>query len=309
LNEPILIVEKVVKKYGEKIVLKDISFSTEKGSIYSLLGPNGAGKTTLLSIIAGVLEPTSGRVLVKGMDPRESKIRRIIGYCPQEPALYEELTGYENMMFYARIYDINEDFARKRINEMLQLVGLENESKRLVRKYSGGMKKRLSLAIALLPDPGILVLDEPTTGMDPSVRRVIWDLIVKLKKEGKTILLATHYMEEADILSDRVAIMNEGRIIAEGTPEELKTKYGPKSVIEIQLHEKIGEALKILNRFSNTVYSQENIIKIHTNDPDRIVPQIVASLYDHGIKLYSLRVLKPSLEDVFLKLTGRRLTE
>ncbi len=310
LEQYILVVENLVKRYGDKVALKGVSFRVEKGIVYSLLGPNGAGKTTLLSIIAGILNPTSGRVLVKGGDPRDPKARLHIGYCPQEHGLTELLTGRDNMMFYARLYGYSESEARKRVNELLDLVGLTDYADKPVAKYSGGMKKRLSLAITLLHDPDLLILDEPTTGMDPGMRRSVWDIILGLRKEGKTILLATHYMEEADYLSDRVAIMNEGEIVAEGSPEELKQKYGPKSVVELELYmPPKPSTIEDLGRFSDTIYLENNTIKVHTQDPDSIIPKLVDTLYSGGLSLKALRIAKPTLEDVFLKLTGRRLGE
>ncbi|WFO75472.1 ABC transporter ATP-binding protein [Desulfurococcaceae archaeon MEX13E-LK6-19] len=308
MPNPILVVDNIVKKYNDKIVLENVSFSVEENTIYSLLGPNGAGKTTLLSIITGIVLPTSGEVKIYGRDPKDPDTRRIIGYCPQEPAVYEELTGYENLLFYARLYGIDESSAKQRIHELLETFGLKEHSNKLVGKYSGGMKKRLSLAIALLPDPKILILDEPTTGMDPGIRRETWDLILDLKKKGKTIILATHYMEEADILSDKVAIINEGKIIVEGAPEELKKKYGPKSVISIELETPATkEVVEAAKTFSPNIYTEDNILKIPTDEPDELVPKITSLFYEKKIKFRALRITKPTLEDVFLKLTGRRL--
>ncbi len=306
----IVVVEELVKRYGDKEALKGVSFRVEKGIVYSLLGPNGAGKTTLLNIIAGILNPTSGRVLVKGRDPRDPETRLHIGFCPQEHGLTELLTGYDNMMFFARLYGYSEREARKRVKELLELVGLLEYANKLVAKYSGGMKKRLSLAITLLHNPDLLILDEPTTGMDPGVRRSVWDIILQLRKEGKTILLATHYMEEADYLSDKVAIMNDGSIIAEGSPEELKQKYGPKTVVELELYRTpTGKVIEELRRYSDTIYVEDSLVRVHTADPDTLVPKIVNTLYSIGFPLKALRITKPTLEDVFLKLTGRRLGE
>ena len=308
MENPILVVENIVKKYGGKTVLKGISFKVYEGMIYGLLGPNGAGKTTLLNIIAGIINPTDGKVYVNGRDPRDPKVRKYIGYCPQEPAVYEELTGIENMMFYARLYGQNERDAKKKIKELLEKVGLYEHRNKKVAKYSGGMKKRLSLAITLLLDPLLLILDEPTTGMDPGMRRDVWEIIKELRDAGKAIVLATHYMDEADILSDKVAIINEGEIIAEDSPEELKLKYGPKSVIKLELYEPLPEdVFRELMRLYGKVYRENNTIKIHVQNPDEIVPNIVATLYRYGVSLTALRVVKPTLEDVFLRLTGRRL--
>jgi len=300
----------VWKKYGDIVALRGVSITVNEGEIVSLLGPNGAGKTTLISIIVGILRPTKGRVLIYGLDPKNPKARSMIGFCPQEPALNDNLTGRENMMFYARLYGIDGIEAKKRINELLEVVGLSDDADRLVRRYSGGMKRRLSLAITLIPNPKILVLDEPTLGMDPNIRRNIWNIIKEVRKEGKSVLLATHYMEEADELSDRVYIMHEGRIIAEGTPEQLKEIYGPPSVIEIELYrtvDKIEEELR--DALGNSIIVKEKLIRAHSRAPDMDVPRVVSCIYKAGGEIKSLKVTKPTLEDVFLKLTGRRLEE
>jgi len=304
-------VESVFKKFGDKVAVNNVSFEVKRGETYSLLGPNGAGKTTLMSMIAGIVEPTKGKIEVLGGDPRERRIRAMIGYCPQEPVVYDELTGFENMMFYAGLYGLSGQEARSRCKELLELVGLMEYSKKMVRTYSGGMKKRLSFAIALIGNPALLMLDEPTTGMDPRVRRLVWELIEKLKEEGKTIILATHYMEEADVLSDRVAIMDSGRKIVEGTPEELKRKYGPKAVINIELAEPKLEVVEIIKQYASErrVVFDGNVLRVHVDDPDEVTPKVISELIRHGCKLNTLRISRPTLEDVFLKLTGRRLIE
>ncbi len=306
-----IIINDVVKKFNNRIVLSNINLKIEKGIVYSFLGPNGAGKTTLLSIIAGLLKPDHGKVLInETLEPYSIEAKKALSYCPQEPALYDKMTGLENIMFYARLYGLNDREAYRRAKELLELVGLWNEANKLVGRYSGGMKKRLNIAISLINDPEILLLDEPTTGLDPIVRRTIWGLIEKWKTEGKTIVLATHYMEEADNLSNKVAIINEGKVIVEGTPKELKEKYGPKSIVSIEVEkpspdqEKLRDALK---DFSTIVYISNNTINIHTNDPDKYVPSIVNKLYSIGYNLLSLKISKPTLEDVFIRLTGRRL--
>ncbi len=306
-----IIVNDVVKKFNNRIALNNINLKIKKGMVYSLLGPNGAGKTTLLNIIAGLLKPDHGRVLInETLEPHSIEAKKILSYCPQEPALYDKMTGLENIMFYARLYGLNDREAYRRAKELLELVGLWREANKLVGKYSGGMKKRLNIAISLINDPEILLLDEPTTGLDPIVRRTIWDLIEKLKIEGKTIVLATHYMEEADALSNKVAIINEGKVIVEGTPRELKEKYGPKSVVSIEVEKPLLEQERlrsVLKDFSTTVYISNNNINIHIDEPDKYVPSIVNKLYSIGYNLLSLKITKPTLEDVFIRLTGRRL--
>ena len=307
----VLRVEGVVKKYGDKIAVNDVSLSVQRGEIYGLLGPNGAGKTTLMSIIAGILDPTEGRVEVLGGDPHDREIRARIGYCPQESVVYDNLTGLENLMFYAGLYGLSGSRAKQKSEELIRFVGLEEYAKDLVKTYSGGMKKRLNFAIALVGDPDLILLDEPTTGMDPRVRRSVWELIERLRKAGKTIILATHYMEEADELSNRVAIMNLGRKVVEGTPEELKKKYGPKAVVSVELAKVTQDIIEYIKPYAleGRVVVEGNVLRVHVEDPDETTPKIVSELVKRGYKLNMLKIDRPTLEDVFLRLTGRRLVE
>lgn len=307
----VLRVEGVVKKYGDKIAVNDVSLSVQRGEIYGLLGPNGAGKTTLMSIIAGILDPTEGRVEVLGGDPHDREIRARIGYCPQESVVYDNLTGLENLMFYAGLYGLSGSRAKQKSEELIRFVGLEEYAKDLVKTYSGGMKKRLNFAIALVGDPDLILLDEPTTGMDPRVRRSVWELIERLRKAGKTIILATHYMEEADELSNRVAIMNLGRKVVEGTPEELKKKYGPKAVVSVELVKVTQDIVESIKPYAleGRVVVEGNVLRVHVEDPDETTPKIVSELVKRGYKLNMLKIDRPTLEDVFLRLTGRRLVE
>ena len=307
----VLRVEGVVKKYGDKIAVNNVSLSVQRGEIYGLLGPNGAGKTTLMSIIAGILDPTEGRVEVLGGDPHDREIRTRIGYCPQESVVYDNLTGLENLMFYAGLYGLSGSRAKQKSEELIRFVGLEEYAKDLVKTYSGGMKKRLNFAIALVGDPDLILLDEPTTGMDPRVRRSVWELIERLRKAGKTIILATHYMEEADELSSRVAIMNLGRKVVEGTPEELKKKYGPKAVVSVELVKVTQDIIEFIKPYAleGRVVVEGNVLRVHVEDPDEVSPKIVSELVKRGYKLNMLKIDRPTLEDVFLRLTGRRLIE
>ena len=307
----VLRVEGVVKKYGDKIAVNNVSLSVQRGEIYGLLGPNGAGKTTLMSIIAGILDPTEGRVEVLGGDPHDREIRARIGYCPQESVVYDNLTGLENLMFYAGLYGLSGSRAKQKSEELIRFVGLEEYAKDLVKTYSGGMKKRLNFAIALVGDPDLILLDEPTTGMDPRVRRSVWELIERLRKAGKTIILATHYMEEADELSSRVAIMNLGRKVVEGTPEELKKKYGPKAVVSVELVKVTQDIIEFIKPYAleGRVVVEGNVLRVHVEDPDEASPKIVSELVKRGYKLNMLKIDRPTLEDVFLRLTGRRLIE
>jgi len=308
-REAVIIVEDLVKRYGDIEAVKKVSFKVFKGEIYGLLGPNGAGKTTIFKIIAGISNPTSGRVLIFGSDPRDYRVRSKIGYCPQENITYSDLTGYENLMFYLRLYNIGGDEARRRAEHLLKMVGLWDYRNMRVRKYSGGMKSRLNIAITLAGDPDILILDEPTVGLDPNIRREIWDMINSLKEAGKTILLATHYMEEAEALCDRVGIIDNGKIIDEGAPDELKKRVGLKSILYISAVKNVGEIYNVLADLigSDKVFKEDNVIRLYLDEPYKESPKILEELFNRGYSIESFKISPPTLEDVFIKYTGRRL--
>ena len=311
MDPPILSVKNISKRYGGRIAIENICFNVFRGEVLALLGPNGAGKTTVLRIVSGIARPDNGYVRINGLDPSDPRARSLIGYCPQEPVVYDDLTGLENMLFYAGLYGLSGSEAKRRCMDLLEFVGLSDYASRLVKTYSGGMRRRLSFAIALIGDPMLLILDEPTTGMDPQARREIWAKILGIVKEGRAVIVATHYMEEAEQLANRVIIMDRGRIIAEGVPEELKTRYGPRAVILLKILDRHAEALDALRGIvsEGEILEEDGEIKIHVDDPDEAMPRIVSRLLQEGIKLEMLRVIRPTLEDVFLRLTGRRLSE
>jgi ABC-2 type transport system ATP-binding protein len=222
-------------RFGDVHAVDDVTFRVEPGEVFGLLGPNGAGKTTTIKVLTTLLKPASGSVRVFGLDAAGSSmaIRRLIGYVPQQLSIDPQLTGYENVWLFARLFDQARQGRRERIRAALSLVGLDGSADRLASTYSGGMIRRLELAQALVNRPRMLILDEPTIGLDPIARRSVWDRVLELRREfGMTVLLTTHYMEEADLLCDRVALMHLGRLGALGTPEELKTELGPGSTLE-----------------------------------------------------------------------------
>lgn len=301
----------VWKRFGDKWVLRNINIGIEDQEFYGLLGPNGAGKTTLLRIIVGVLKPTRGRVIINGIDMTEDPIRakKLIGYVPQENILDPFLTGIENLLYYAGLQGLSRSEARKRARELLEFFGLEEYVNVRVAKYSGGMKKKLSIAAGLIHDPPILILDEPTVGLDVGARRNLWGLLQKLRSTGKTIIMATHYMEEADILCDRVAIINEGEIIVEAPPSELKRKYGSLSVIEVEAYIMPKEFVEATRKLALApVIVRNNKIRIPVEDYKTILPRIVEEALRYRIGVKRIEVSEPTLEDVFIKLTGRGLT-
>lgn len=307
----ILLVEGLVKLFDSRAVLSDISWAIEMPGIYSLLGPNGAGKSTLLSILVGIVEPDRGRVLIKGLSPANPFIRRIIGYCPQEPGLVDHLSGYDNIAFYGRLYGLSGREILGRAKDLASRLGLSDRELRMrVGKYSGGMKKKLALITSMLHDPEVLILDEPTTGLDPGVRRDVWSLLIELKNSGKTVILATHNMEEAEALSNRVAIIDRGRIIAEDSPGKLKEKYGPKTVVQLKFSKELdGGALSIVEKYTSEYYTDKDMARLHLDDPQIHLPILIGELYSSGYSIVEFKLVTPTLEDVFLKLTGKRLEE
>ncbi len=297
----------VVKVYGDIRALDGVDLLIDSPMTYALLGPNGSGKTTLINIIVGITRPTRGSIIIMGSSPRDRGIRERIGFVSQKPGLYDLLSGWDNALLYAKLYGVPGDLARKRIRQLAERLGILGELDKKVGAYSGGMKAKLNLLIGLIHDPDILVLDEPTTGMDPGSRRTVWEIMREHRERGRTVLLSTHYMEEADQLADRVGIMFNGRIIAEGSPEDLKKKYGPKSVIEVEVENYEDRAVKSLMKHADRIAVGDGVIRIHTPNPDEDIPFVAETLYKNGVRIRRLQVVKPTLEDVFLKLTGRRL--
>ncbi|MBS7648243.1 MAG: ATP-binding cassette domain-containing protein [Candidatus Bathyarchaeia archaeon] len=230
-----ILTDNVTKRFEDVVAVDHVSLYVEKGELFGLLGPNGAGKTTTINILSGLLKPTSGYAIVGGYNVQKenAKVREVIGVCPQETAIYPYLTGAENIELFGNLYALDKNTLSKRKDMLLERMELTQDAKRRVEKYSGGMKRRLSLILALIHDPQIVFLDEPTIGMDPQSRRAVWDFMRELKNEGKTIFLTTHYMEEAEELCDRVGIIDHGKIIALDTPGELISKNKVKNLEEV----------------------------------------------------------------------------
>jgi len=309
----LLVVQDVSFSFGDHKVVDHVSFSVEKGKCFGLLGPNGAGKTTLSKLIMGLLQPEEGHIFISGVDVQREpkKIKPLLGVCFQESIFYGDLTGKENLEFIAALYNIPRGKVKNAVLNSLNRVLLnEEDAAKRVEHYSGGMKRRLAVAAALLNDAPLLILDEPTTGLDPQARRALWDAIEALNKEGRSILLTTHYMEEADLLSDKVAIIDNGKMMALDTPKGLKDSIG-ESVIELSCsfvkEAFIKDAQESLR--GSTVVAVEDVYKVLTNEPDEVLPEIVALGIKHEIGITSVKVSSPTLEDVFIKLTGKTLRE
>jgi ABC-2 type transport system ATP-binding protein len=235
MNESAITINNLTKKYEDKLAVDHLNLEVAKGELFGLLGPNGAGKTTAISILCGLIKPTSGSAQICGLDILRDtqKVKELIGVCIQETAIYPYLSGKENLELFGNLYGLDKKTIHQRTKLLLAKVGLENEAKRVTGKYSGGMKRRLSLALALIHDPQIAFLDEPTVAMDPQSRHAVWDFIKEQKAQGKTIILTTHYMEEAEELCDRVGVIDHGKLIALGAPKELVAKNGVKNLEEL----------------------------------------------------------------------------
>lgn len=288
------------KRFGKLLAVDDVSLEIEKGETFGLLGPNGAGKTTTINMLCGVLSPDQGEVLIGGQsDPTIASVRRQLGVCPQGLALYEELTAEENLGTFGALYGLSGSGLAKQIDEALEFAGLADRRKHRVKTYSGGMKRRLNLACALVHEPAVLICDEPTVGVDPQSRNHVFDCIESLKDKGTTLLYTTHYMEEAQRLCDRVAIMDHGKVLAHGTVEALIDSHGGKSVVRATLAEAPSSSLTVEGELAG------NTLRIETDSPF----EAVARLGREPVEIVSLRVDRPDLEKVFLNLTGRRLRD
>lgn len=306
MPEPVLRVENLVKRYGDVEAVRGVSFSVNEGEVFGLLGPNGAGKTSTIEILEGLRNADSGTAVVCGLDPAKDSdtLKHEIGAALQSTALPDKMRVMEALRLFASFYR-----RHRQPDELLKRFGLEEKRNAFYSQLSGGQKQRLALAIALINDPKVVFLDEPTAGLDPQVRREIYDIIEELKRDKKTIVLTTHYIEEAERLCDRVAIIDHGKVISQGTPQELKQASGDKTRIEVRLAQPESDAtLKNLEgvydcRALNGAYV------LHCQRPPQAIVALVKHLETQNNELVSLEIFTPSLEDVFIELTGRRLRD
>lgn len=306
-------VENLYKNYGNIRAVDGISFEVKRGEVFGLLGPNGAGKSTTISIISTLVPPTRGEIIFEGESilKNPKNIRQKLGVVPQDIALYPTLSGYENLRFWGNLYGLKGQELKQRINETANIIGLHERLKDKVEKYSGGMKRRLNIGAALLHMPDLLIMDEPTVGIDPQSRSHILDTVLKLNDRGITIIYTTHYMEEAENLCSRICIMDEGKIIASGTQQELVELVKEKTQINIKL-DSINDS--ILDSFKNIpgiidAKIDEDIIILYGENGDILLAQIIAKVSEHKNRIQSIDVKKPNLEAVFLHLTGKALRD
>jgi ABC-2 type transport system ATP-binding protein len=295
------------KRFGSTVALDDVSFQVEKGETFGLLGPNGAGKTTTIQLLCGLLRPDSGMVTLDGKtDPTLVEVRLSLGMVPQTLAIYEELSAEENLRFFGRMYGLSGRHLKERVRDCLEIAGLSQRRKERVSKYSGGMKRRLNMVCSLLHEPPLLLLDEPTVGVDPQSRNSIFDNIETMKKQGRTIIYTTHYMEEAERICDRVAILDYGKILDMDTVHNLIAKHGGPSRVEAEFEKDLSGLDKVKQLIGNKNIQLEGTkIKFETNKP----MESLAMLNRSGVSFKSLKVEMANLEDVFLNLTGRRLRD
>lgn len=304
---PAIEVKNIVKRFGNITAVNDVSFEVEEGTIFGFLGPNGAGKTTTINILCTLLSSTSGRATVSGHDCRAepAEVRKSIGIVFQDPTLDKDLTAYENLMFHAYLYDVKRSEMKGLIHDALNFVGLYDRRNDLVKKFSGGMKRRLEVARGLIHRPRVLFLDEPTLGLDPQTRASLWEFIVKLPGEHNvTVFMTTHYMEEAEVC-DRIAIIDNGRIISIGTPEELKKTIGG-DIIYIRTSDNRKAKGKIEELFHVRVSEKDSELFLTSLKGDACIPELIKAL---GETVLSVRLQRPTLNDVFLTMTGREIRD
>jgi len=306
-------VENLKKSFGDFLAVQGASFQADSGEVLSLLGPNGAGKSTTISMLSGLLAPTSGDACIMGhsviREPEAAK--RSLGVVPQDIALYPDLSARENLVFWGKMYGLRGAELKSRVDEVLEIIGLADRQKDHVGKFSGGMKRRVNIGAALLHKPAVIIMDEPTVGIDPQSRRHILDNVKELNQEGMTVLYTTHYMEEAAELSHHIAIMDQGKVIAYGTHNELIKMVGEKTRIDLGLN---TGAEKVLDAWRTTegvarIDATDGKISALVEDSNRVLPRLFETASKAGVRITSVDIQEPNLETVFLHLTGRALRD
>ena len=308
MPEPLVTARGLTKRFGDFTAVDAIDFDIPKGKAFGFLGPNGAGKTSTMKMITTVSPITEGKMTVFGIDPMVDgrSIRQRIGVVPQEDNLDLELTVSENLYVYGRYHDMRKSEINPRIDELLEFAQLTERRDSQVEPLSGGMKRRLTIARALINDPDLIILDEPTTGLDPQARHLLWDRLYRLKQEGATLIITTHYMDEAEQLCDRLVVMDQGKIVAEGSPRELIQRYAPREVVELRFHDgqKDDAVLRIEGLAARSEVLADRVL-LYTDDADATQD----GLHQRGIHPEQVLVRRSTLEDVFLRLTGRGLID
>ncbi len=308
----VLVVKNLQKRYDKFIAVHDVSFHVQRGEVYGLLGPNGAGKSSTIRVLSCLAKPDSGSVVIDGSDivQEQAKVKRTIGIVPQDFALYDDFSALENLVFFGRLYGISGRDLKIRAQELLEAVGLLERSHEAVGTFSGGMKRRINIAAGLMHKPKMLYLDEPTVGIDPQSRRKILDLVKTLNASGLTVLYTTHYMEEAEELCHRIGVIDQGKIIAEGTLAQMRQLAGETAPIRLELREPLAASqLEQLKTLVDEIIAEENTLTLFARDPKDALSGILQMLSSFGAHVHHLELDEPDLETVFLKLTGRRLRD
>jgi ABC-2 type transport system ATP-binding protein len=306
-------VKNLHKNFGDLKAVNGVTFEVQQGEIFSLLGPNGAGKTTTISMLSCLLRPDQGEAIVMGHSIKTDQmgVKSVLGVVPQEIALYNDLSALENLTFWGKMYGLRGVALRTRVDEVLEIIGLTERAKDRVGKYSGGMKRRVNIGVALLHKPKVIYMDEPTVGIDLQSRRNILDSVVALKNQGMTVLYTTHYMEEAQELSDHIAIMDSGKVIAYGTNAELVKIVGQMDRITLTVNTdggRVAEAWKAVQGVKQ-VRSEDGTVVVLADDSNQVLPRLFEAATNQGARITSVAIQEPNLEAVFLHLTGKALRE
>lgn len=306
-------VQNLLKCFGEFVAVRDLQFEVRQGETFSLLGPNGAGKSTTISMLACLLQPTNGDACIMGYSiVREpQKVKTMIGIVPQDIALYGDLSARENLSFWGSMYGLRGNDLNKRVDEVLEIIGMVERQKDRVDKFSGGMKRRVNIGAALMHRPAVIIMDEPTVGIDPQSRRHILDSIKELNSQGMTVLYTTHYMEEAQELSDHIAIVDQGQVVACGTHDELVKMIGELDRIDLTIN---TESESVLTRWQqipgvHKVFAEDGHIAVLAEDSNQILPRLFDLSTPAGVRITSVDIQEPNLEAVFLHLTGKALRD
>ncbi len=307
-DAPLIHARGLTKKFGEFVAVDDVEFDVAPGESFGFLGPNGAGKTSTMRMIGAVSPVTAGTLRVLGLDPASdgARIKARLGVVPQQDTLDMELTVRENLLIYGRYFDLSRQEAGRRADELLEFVQLADRAGSQVEPLSGGMKRRLTIARSLINEPDLLLLDEPTTGLDPQARHLLWERLYRLKQRGVTLVLTTHYMDEAEQLCDRLVVMDKARIVAEGSPRELIEQYSTREVTELRFPPDVQDALNgQLDGLADRIEQLPDRVLLYADDGEAVA----AAAHERGLRPETVLVRRSTLEDVFLRLTGRSLIE
>jgi len=307
-GSPLVHARGLVKEFGRLVAVDGIDFDVQRGEAFGFLGPNGAGKTSTMRMVGCISPPTAGTLRVLDLDPVAdgARIRAKLGVVPQQDTLDSELTVRENILIYGRYFGLARADLREKAAQLLDFVQLSERADDPVEPLSGGMKRRLTIARSLVNDPQVLLLDEPTTGLDPQARHLVWDRLFRLKQQGASLILTTHYMDEAEQLCDRLVVMDNGKIVAEGSPLELIRRYSTREVVELRFADRPPEPAELrVDGLVDRIESLPDRILIYTEDGDHVA----TALHERGLETSSVLVRRSTLEDVFLHLTGRSLVD